>query len=86
MTKPNGRADLGFRADEMIMESTEPSATVGELVDRLAAEFPQRPRQELEQAVGEAWSLFSDTHEDVALRATATEWYVRDQLSPAEGH
>jgi len=56
---------------------------VEEITDRLAAEFPERPRHELERVVGESWSLFSATHEDVVLRLVATEWYARTQLLSA---
>ena len=61
----------------------EAVAPVEQITDRLAAEFPNRPRQELEQVVGESWSLFSATHEDVILRVVATEWYARNQLRSA---
>src|SRR3954451_212482 len=57
--------------------------SVEEITDRLAAEFPERPRPELERVVGESWSLFSATHDDVVLRVVATEWYARNQLRTA---
>jgi hypothetical protein len=73
----------------MIMETARPPATITvtitAIVDRLAVVFPGLLRHDLEQAVGVAWSLFSATHADVALRAAATEWYVRDQLAAAKG-
>jgi hypothetical protein len=62
------------------MDAEEP---VEEITDRLSAEFPERPRHELERVVGESWSLFSATHDDVTLRVVATEWYVRNQLRSA---
>ena len=61
----------------------EAVAPVEQITDRLAAEFPNRPRQELEQVVGASWSLFSATHEDEVLRVVATEWYARNQLRSA---
>jgi hypothetical protein len=56
---------------------------IEEITDRLADEFPERPRHELERVVGESWSLFSSTHGDVVLRVVATEWYARNQLRSA---
>ena len=50
------------------------------IVDRLAAEFPDRPRAELERVAGESWSLFSGSGQDETLRVVATEWYARTQL------
>jgi hypothetical protein len=62
------------------MDAVQP---IEEIADRLAAEFPERPRHELERVVGESWSLFSATHENVVLRLVATEWYARTQLRSA---
>ena len=53
---------------------------VAAIVDRLAAEFPDRSRAELERIAGESWALFSGSHEDETLRVVATEWYARTQL------
>jgi len=56
---------------------------VEEITDRLASEFPERPRHELERVVGESWSLFSASHDDGVMRVVATEWYARNQLRSA---
>jgi len=55
--------------------------TLAAIVDRLSAEFPDRPRSDLERVAAESWSLFSGSHGDETLRVVATEWYVRNQLS-----
>ena len=57
--------------------------TLEEIADRLAAEFPERPRLELERVVGESWHLFGGSHGDVILRVVATEWWARNQLRSA---
>jgi hypothetical protein len=61
----------------MIMNAVQNLAAI---VDRLAAEFPDRARPELERVAAESWALFSGTHEDETLRLVATEWYARTQL------
>jgi len=57
--------------------------TLEEIVDRLAAEFPERPRHDLERVAAESWDLFSASRSDVALRAIVTEWYARSRLLSA---
>lgn len=54
--------------------------SLGAIVDRLAAEFPDRPRAELERVAAESWALFSGSHDDETLRVVAAEWYARTQL------
>ena len=53
------------------------------IVDRLAAEFPDRPRAELERIAAESWALFSGSQPDETLRVVVTEWYARTQLARA---
>ncbi|HET7530951.1 MAG TPA: hypothetical protein VFJ98_08340 [Mycobacteriales bacterium] len=55
--------------------------TLAAIVDRLATEFPARPRLEVERIAAEAWSLFVASRDDVVLRVIVTEWYARTQLS-----
>jgi hypothetical protein len=50
------------------------------IVERLVAEFPDRPRPELERLGAESWALFSGSHADETLRVVAAEWYARTQL------
>jgi len=57
--------------------------TLEEIVQRLAAEFPDRPRPELERIAAESWDLFSASRSDVVLRVIVTEWYARTQLRSA---
>jgi hypothetical protein len=62
------------------MDSLAARESLAGIVDRLAAEFPGRPRLEVERIAAESWALFSGTHEDETLRLVATEWYARTQL------
>ena len=55
--------------------------TLEAIVDRLAAEFPDRPRFQIERIAAESWGLFAASRDDVVLRIVVTEWYARNQLT-----
>ncbi|HET6816555.1 MAG TPA: hypothetical protein VFH66_04940 [Mycobacteriales bacterium] len=61
------------------METVQ-SEQLAAIVDRLTAEYADRPRAELERIAAEAWALFSGSEDDETLRVVATEWYARTQL------
>ena len=58
------------------------SDSLAAIVDRLVAEYPDRPRAALERIAAEAWALFSGSRNDETLRMIAAEWYARTQLEP----
>jgi hypothetical protein len=64
------------------MDDCSRAEALAAIVDRLAAEFPDRPRAELERVAAESWALFSGSHDDETLRVIATDWYARMQLAP----
>jgi hypothetical protein len=70
----------GHSASERELERERVSESLAAIVDRLAAEFPDRARPDIERVAAESWSLFSASNEDETLRVVATEWYARTQL------
>jgi len=58
----------------------ERRATLGAVIDRLAADFPGLPRREVVVAAVEAWALFEAERDEPVIRAVVTEWYVRTNL------
>jgi hypothetical protein len=55
--------------------------SVDEIIDRLAVEFSNRARSEVERLARHAWWLFTDAERDETRRLRVAEWYVRTELT-----
>ena len=55
--------------------------SVDEVIDRLAGEFSNSPRSDVERLVRHAWWLFADAERDEDHRLRVAEWYVRIELT-----
>jgi hypothetical protein len=61
----------------MIMDAVQ---ILDAIVEKLTAEFPDRPRHDVERIAAEAWGLFSRSHDEESVRINVTEWFARSQL------